>query len=110
MTSRPSRRLSGRINGGRSNGNCHPGYIFIRQATQFKINAQMQKELERHAMAKEALLSWDTSSTLFDKYKLDFVFKHLDLALGIQKLLLAVALQSMPIPLALESMPILLAL
>jgi hypothetical protein len=46
-------------------------------------------------MAEEALPSWDPGSTLFDKYELDFVFKHFDLALGVQKLLLglAVALQ-----------------
>jgi hypothetical protein len=66
----------------------------------------MQKELERRAMAEEALLSWNASNTLFDKYELDSVFKHLDLALGVHKLLLglAVALQSMPTPLALQSM------
>jgi hypothetical protein len=51
----------------------------------------MQKELERRAMAEEALLSWDASSTLFDKYELDSVFKHLDLALGVHKLLLGLA-------------------
>lgn len=67
-------------NGGGSNGNRHPGYVLIRQATRFKIEAQMQKELERRAMAEEALPSWDAGSTLFDKYELDSVFKHLDLA------------------------------
>ncbi|KAG0560404.1 hypothetical protein KC19_10G178800 [Ceratodon purpureus] len=68
-------------NGGGSNTNRHPGGMLVQQGpTRFKIEAQMKNELERRSMAKEALPSWDAGSTLFDKYELDSVFKHLDFA------------------------------
>ena len=68
-------------NGGGSNSNRPYGAaVLVHQATRFKIEAQMKNELERRSMTKEALPSWDAGSTLFDKYELNSVFKHLDIA------------------------------
>lgn len=66
--------------GSNSNRHGHGDRVLVQQATRFKIEAQMKNELERRCMATEALPSWDAGSTLFDKYELDSVFKHLDFA------------------------------